>query len=326
MEEQIRLFEAIKRKISDRQRLADVIEELLGISSDSAYRRIRGETELTFSELKKICDKFNLSLDEILNYKSTQGAVFHYDSVHLMDNEIYLTRLKRMLDVFKSASDKEIIHTARSIPLYHLVLYPELAYLNLYSWNNIFMDNASKSISYDDFCSTLDKEKIVSMYQLIHHAQMLIPTKEIWTGQTLGVTLKLLEYFYSTGSFGKKDTVLYLLDQLSQLMDMVHQYADDGHKGNEQKTPFSLYDCSVDMCHNCMLIMNGNQLSMTIRLHLVNFIDSENEVLCNAQLKWQRGLISKSTPISGESSAMQRFRFFESAKNKIESLVKKVKK
>jgi len=75
-----------------------------------------------------------------------------------------------------------------------------------------------------------------------------------------------------------------------------------------------------------MLIMNGTQLSMTIRLHLVNFIDTENEVLCDATLKWQRGLISKSTPISGESSAMQRFRFFESAKNKIESLVKKVKK
>ena len=326
MEGQIHLFEVIKHKISNRQRLADVIEELLGVSSDSAYRRIRGETELTFSELKKICDKFNLSMDEILNYKSNQGALFRYDSVHLMDNEIYLVRLKRMLDVFKSASDKEITHTARSIPLYHLVLFPDLAYLNLYSWSHIFQDKANKPFSFDDFCSSLDKEKIVSMYQQIHHAQMLIPMKEIWTGQTLEVTLKLLDYFYSTGVFENKDTVLYLLDQLSQLMNMIHQYAVDGHKGNEIKTPFFLYDCSVDMCHNCMLIMNGDKLSMTIRLHLVNFIDTDNEVLCNAQLKWQRGLISKSTPISGEASAMQRFLFFDSAKNKIEGLIEKVKK
>ena len=328
MEEQIRLFEVIRQKISDRQRLADVIEELLGVSSDSAYRRIRGETELTISELIKICDKFNLSMDEILNYKSNQGALFRYDPINLMDADVYINRAKRMVDMLnnvKSASNKEIIYTARNIPLYHLVLYPELAYLNLYSWNNIFQENAQKSISYDDFCSNLDKEKIISMYQQIHHAHTSIPTKEIWTVQTVSVTLKLLEYFYTTKSFGKKNTVLNLLDQLALLMDTVHQYANDGHKGDEQKTPFSMYNCSVDMCHNCMLVMKGNQLSMTLRLHTVNFIETDNEVLCNATLKWQRGLITKSTLISGESSEMQRFRFFESVKKKIENLVKKVK-
>ena len=328
MEEQIRLFEVIKQKISDRQRLADVIEELLGMSSDSAYRRIRGETELTISELKKICDKFSLSMDEILNYKSNQGALFRYDPVNLMETDVYINRAKRIADSLnniKSASEKEIIYTARTIPLYHLVLYPELAYLNLYSWSNIFQDNAQKSISYDDFCSNLDKERILSAYQQVHHAHMSIPTKEIWTVQTVGVTLKLLEYFYTTRAFGKKNTVLFLLDQLALLIDTVNQYADDGHKGDEQKTPFSMYNCSVDMCHNCMLVMKGNQLSMSLRLHMLNFIETDNEVLCNATIKWQRGLITKSTLISGESSEMQRFLFFESVKNKIEGLVKKVK-
>ena len=326
MEEQIRLFEVIKHKISDRQRLADVVEELLGVGSDSAYRRIRGETELTISELKKICDKFSLSMDEILNFRSNRGVLFYYDPVNLMDIDIYLDHLKRMLHVFqvlKSASEKEIIYTARSIPMNYLISFPDLAFLNLFTWNNV-LHPANRS--YNDFCNHLDKERIISMYQQIHHANMSIPTKEIWTVQTFGATLRLLEYFYTIGAFETKDTVLYLLDQFALLMDTVHQYADDGYKGGEQKTPFFMYNCSVDLYHNCMLVMNGNQLSMTLRLQMVNFIETDNDVLCNAMLKWQRGLISKSTPISGEASAMHRFRFFELAKSRIESLVKKVKK
>jgi len=326
MEEQVRLFEMIKEKISNRQRLSDVIEELLGVSSDSAYRRIRGETELTFSELKKISGKFNLSMDEILNYKSNQGALFHYDPLNIMDIDNYLFHLKRMFNVFnvlKSASDKEIIYTARSIPLLHLIKFPDLAFLNLFTWNNVL--NPSNRL-YNDFCSKLDKDRIISSYQQIHHAHSLIPTKEIWTVQTLDVTLRLLEYFYTTGAFEKKDTVLFLLEQLALLVDTIHQYADDGHKGGEQKTPFSMYNCSVNLYENCMLVRNENQLSMTLRLHMVNFIETDNDVLCNSMLKWQRGLISKSTPISGESSAMHRFRFFEFAKSNIERLVKKLKK
>ncbi|MDR2039182.1 MAG: helix-turn-helix domain-containing protein [Bacteroidales bacterium] len=94
MKEQKRLFEIVKSKISGQYRLADIIEDLLGVSSDSAYRRIRGEKELSFSELKKICEKFNLSMDEILNYNSNQGALFHYIPVNLENQESYIARFR----------------------------------------------------------------------------------------------------------------------------------------------------------------------------------------------------------------------------------------
>ncbi|GHU62212.1 hypothetical protein FACS1894123_02780 [Bacteroidia bacterium] len=70
MEAQKHLFEIIKGHIPDQYRLADLVGELLSVSPDSAYRRIRGEKELSFSELQTICRKFHLSLDEMLNYQS----------------------------------------------------------------------------------------------------------------------------------------------------------------------------------------------------------------------------------------------------------------
>ena len=46
MEEQRQLFEIVKAKIPDGLVLANEIEELLGLSRKSVYRRIRGETPI----------------------------------------------------------------------------------------------------------------------------------------------------------------------------------------------------------------------------------------------------------------------------------------
>ena len=42
------LFQRIKALLPPNQTIVDAISELLNISSDSAYRRIRGETQLVF--------------------------------------------------------------------------------------------------------------------------------------------------------------------------------------------------------------------------------------------------------------------------------------
>ena len=325
MEAQKRLFKIIQSGIPDNQRLSDMVEELLGVCSNSAYRRIRGETELTFSELQKICNRFNLSMDEILNYKSGTGALFHFNPLQYSEQESYISQMKRMLDVLNRltlSSDREIIYAAQSIPFYHLVTQPELACFNLYVWNKAlnYID-----LSYEAFCRNLDKEGILSMYKKIHHAFMAIPSKEIWTIHTIGFLLRQLEYFWQIGSFEKKDTVLQLLNQSTELIDTIHQYADYGLKGGKLQTPFSIYNCSVDLENSSMIARTENRLLLFIRLHTVNFIETDSEDLCHATFLWNNGLIVKSTLISGESSAKQRTRFFKRVKNKIEECVQKIK-
>ena len=48
------LFNAIKNSLAANISLVHDVSELLGISYDSAYRRIRGEKELSLDELKKL--------------------------------------------------------------------------------------------------------------------------------------------------------------------------------------------------------------------------------------------------------------------------------
>ena len=325
MEAQKRLFEVIKSKIPDQYRLADVIEELLNVGTDAAYRRIRGETELSFSQLVKICEKFNLSMDEFLNYKSSQGALFSYGPVTLSDQNSFISNLNTLLERFtilKSSAEKEFCFSALDIPFYHFAKFPELVFFKQYVWNDTM---SRKSVPYNEFYRDLEKDKIVSIFEKIHNTDMMIPSKEVWTNQTVDTILRLIEHYYEIGAFESKKTVALLLEQLSGLLDMIKQFADDGYKGGERKTPFNLYLCPVDLESTFMLIRSEKRMFCTVRLSTVNTISTDNEFICMRIQKWFDDLVSKSTQISS-ISVKERFRFFQASKNKIEELLEKIEK
>src|SRR5947208_605889 len=63
-------FQHIKGFIPPHKSLVDEIAELLGISNDSAYRRIRGEKPIDLEEIQKLCSHFKISMDQLLHLKS----------------------------------------------------------------------------------------------------------------------------------------------------------------------------------------------------------------------------------------------------------------
>lgn len=64
------LFSRIKESLPPNISFVHEISELLEISYDSAYRRIRGEKELSISELTLLCSKYDLSVDQLIKLQS----------------------------------------------------------------------------------------------------------------------------------------------------------------------------------------------------------------------------------------------------------------
>ena len=64
---QQQLFLAIKSKLPRDASVADELAGLLDISTDSAYRRMRGEKTITFEELYTIATHYRISLDQLMN-------------------------------------------------------------------------------------------------------------------------------------------------------------------------------------------------------------------------------------------------------------------
>ena len=115
--------------------IAEEISDLLNISIDSAYRRIRGETDFTFEEIYIITRKHKISIDEIYG-NSNDSVTFEY--IKLTDSEVnfekYLTSLRNRLESINKVEDKNIYYVAEDIPVFYSFFSKKLTEFKLFYW------------------------------------------------------------------------------------------------------------------------------------------------------------------------------------------------
>ena len=70
---QIKLFDQLSKIIPSSISLVDVLADVLNISIDSAYRRLRCETFLNINEIVLLCSTYNISFDSL--YESAGNTV-----------------------------------------------------------------------------------------------------------------------------------------------------------------------------------------------------------------------------------------------------------
>src|SRR5664279_288906 len=74
------LFKTIRSKMPEHISAADEIAQVLDISMDSAYRRLRGEKSISLDELCRLCLHYHISLDELMNIQ-TGVFLFHGNNI-----------------------------------------------------------------------------------------------------------------------------------------------------------------------------------------------------------------------------------------------------
>ncbi|MDR1369418.1 MAG: helix-turn-helix transcriptional regulator [Dysgonamonadaceae bacterium] len=159
----------MKKNLSSNMRLADEVSDVLNVSSDSVYRRIRGEKELTLSELSKLCRHFNVSMDSVINYQSS-NILFKYTPLDMssMDNYYsYMTELSALMENVAKAKEKEIYFMAMDIPAPHFTPFLELTLFKIYTW---FRSINKLNITYEKFISQLDIPLLTDIYDKINNA------------------------------------------------------------------------------------------------------------------------------------------------------------
>ncbi|HNJ27903.1 MAG TPA: helix-turn-helix domain-containing protein, partial [Ferruginibacter sp.] len=67
---QLQFFQHIRSILPEHISLVDEIAGLLDISNDSAYRRIRGEKQISLDEMQKLSVHYKISIDQFLNLQS----------------------------------------------------------------------------------------------------------------------------------------------------------------------------------------------------------------------------------------------------------------
>ena len=314
-------FQHLKSKLPPHLSFVEEVAEQLNISTDSAYRRIRGEKPISLEEVKKLCTQYRISLDHVLNIESNSTVFFgNWVDVETFDFAKYLDDMLMQLQLIGNGTTSMMYFEAKDIPPFHHFQFPQLAAFKYFFWMKtilVYPDLAKANFESHELEKPLRDtgKKIIETYHKI-------PSVEIWSVETINSSIRQIEYYREAGVFAKKETVEQLYDELLQLIEHIERQAECGEKfqingkpeGN--KNNFQLYFNEVILGHNTILSLTNEQKTVFINHGVLNYMITRDNRFCEYTKKSLENIMRKSSLISSVSEK-ERNRFFHVLKEKI---------
>jgi len=315
------LFQAIKSKLPPDASVVDDVAALLEISTDSAYRRMRGEKPIMLDELYKIAIHYRISLDQLMNISNDtiqfQGRYLDQKNFRF---EEYMNNLLQNMTYINSLKEKEIYYSCKDMPIFHYFVLREIAAFKWFFWLNTyfhFPEFERKQFTVSDYPDELFAidQKVLDIYNNV-------PSVEIWNVESMNVFFRQID-FYLDGQIFRSDKDAYAIyEAVEKLWGHLEEQAALGYKfkyNDPEKKPmarYRMYCNEVFLGDNSQLIIaDGLKLSYvshsTINFMMTRDLDFNENVYNHLQI-----LMKRSTLISAVSEK-ERSRFFRIVRERI---------
>ena len=307
------LFQRIKEALPPGTSLVDTVAEILHISQDSAYRRIRGETLLVLEEAKTLCSHYNISLDELLQLNG-HSIVFQNSPVDEqgIDFKSYLKGILHQITRLNAFNEKSIIYITNDIPLFHQ-FYPKsvLAFRAFFWMRTIFHH---QHFSQQKFSVSWLTPEIEDLAREILSIYSTIPSIEIWNTESINSTLAQVNYYREAGLMSRED-VLNVYAGVRTSIEHLQLQAEYGRKFLPGENPlskkdnFQLFYNRVGLGDNTILTQYDGRKTVYVNYDALSYMSTSNEAFCNRAHQHLQTVMRRSTLISGVSEK-QRNMFF----------------
>lgn len=321
------LFDNIRNGLSPNLSLVHEISELLGISYDSAYRRIRNEKELTLDEFKLLCEHFKLSADSLFNLES-KNIIFN--SLGINEGGVsfkdWLQSILYGLKKINSCKEKEIIYSAKDIPIFHYFEFPEIFAFKFYFWHKTLIP----SHQFDNMPLNMElSDELRDTGRQITMTYNKIPTAELWNEETFNSIIRQIEFCQISGFFQNKEDVFRLCSVLETMIRHLQRQAELGFRFLYGSTPegiegsYRLYCNEVLLGDNTIYTRLDNNQTTYLTYNIINLLTTSNPLFCNQIERSLKVLMQESMLISS-TSAKERNRFFNQIIEKIKNLRERI--
>jgi transcriptional regulator with XRE-family HTH domain len=302
--------------------MAEEIADILEVSIDSAYRRIRGETELTIEEIYKISKRYAISIDEVFSNRSDTVTFAYTKLTDSSGNfEDYLHRLTNHMKAISKFENKKIYYVAEEIPLFYSFAAPKFTDFKLFYWQRSVLN--CPEYQQQKYERGLIPQKLVDLAQSCYKQYFSIPSVEVWTDLTVLTGLRQVGFYYDSGIL-TKEYALELLTEYRDIIEMIRKNAESGRKNiSDTNETFSLYCSDVVLGTNCIYTIMGESRYSFISFNTLNSLTTNNPEFCQETEHWMRNLEKKSTLISGVGEK-QRYQFFSSMFKKIDDHILRI--
>jgi len=307
-------LDQIKRKLNPSQSLADELAEILNISRDSAYRRIRGETVLSLDEAKLLCLRYGISLDNLIT-GTGEMVSFHYRAVDTktFTFEKWVKSILGNLEMLKHFPENQVIYFAKDIPVFYYFNSPLLGPFKMFFW----MSSVLKTESYRGvkFSPDLVPASVILNGEKVYKIYSETPRIEIWSDETLNVTLRQIEFYHECGFMANPQYATQLCDEYLSLVKQIRSWATVGYKEKPQYR-FNLYKNDLLIADNTIFFRMGDKRMTFIPCNTMNILTTSDDAFCKNTEDYLINLTSKSILIS-TSGEKDRNKFFNQMEDKI---------
>ncbi len=322
---QQRLFAHIKNGLPRHLNLVDQLCDLLHLSADSVYRRIRGEKPVSLDELKIICSYYQLSLDQLLQLQ-TDTVVFKASDLHkrvfpFMD---VLQNMLKQFTYMNSFQEKRIWYLCKDMPFWTFFLYPELGAFKSFFWaKTIHNDPLFQGKQFDLRERMFDE--YVGIGRKINALYNEIPGVELWNAESINSTISQVKFCIESGGFKNKEDLEAVIVAFESTSEHIKDQAEAGYKfapGTSDlahRATHQLYVNEVVIGSNTILASLNNSSIAFIPYNVFSFLHTSDPTFCESIYHGIDMLKSKSALISG-TGEKDRNKFINSLKQKVGTL------
>jgi hypothetical protein len=321
-------FNHIKSILPVHLSFVDEVAELLNISNDSAYRRIRGEKPLGLDELQVLCNKYQVSLDQLLHIK-TNTVIFTDDRVDQYSQGFnkWLQFVANTLEAFNGLQNPKMYWFAKDLPAYAFIPFTELTAFKFFFWKRTLL--GYPELAKQKFNGVEPDMEANETAKKIDELYTKIPTIDIWSRDSINATISQIEFYRQANIFTGNDVVFKVYSQLEELVNHLELQAETGKKllynKPDLRTTVS-YDAYINETltgDNTVFVESDNRQITFINHNGLNFMSTRDAGFCEFTYKHLQNVIRKSTHISivGEK---ERSIFFQKLKGEIHERIKTI--
>ncbi len=303
----VKLIEEITRKIPQRNKLVNVLVDLLNIEKEAVYRRLRAEVPFSFNEVAVISKRLSLSIDELVDITSESVSPFKLRFVEFADPDDADFKVLEQLASFVEFTDNPVSEAAEStnlIPKAWHFQYEHLIRFYLLKWS-YQADTSVAPRRFSDFVLTDRMKKFYQEYvNATHHVGHI---KYLLDFRLFDYFVTELNYFKSIQLVNQEEVELIKRD-LYELLDFMERLTLTGcHESTGNGVQIYISHLNFDSGYS--YLQTGAYHISFLKTFILNGVISFDARTFERVKSWIQSQIKSSSLIT-ESGEMDRIRFF----------------
>jgi transcriptional regulator with XRE-family HTH domain len=282
----LRLKEDLIRVVGNNRNMYREVADVLGLSQESVYRRFRGDSMFTVSEIRKLAKNYPIDIGVLLDQPTNGHIGFSSFYTGPFDINTFLTEVYHSISSVQNLVNARLYCLAADIPIFRLMAYPALAQFKSVYWRQL-APGLSKTPVF-----TFNPATRLPLVKEITGTYKRLNVHEVWSVNTLRSTLSQIEYYIDNRLVPNANDAYLLYRDVKILVRDVFK--------SEEKW-LELYQYELALHNNAFLVDGEQREELTLAVNSMNSLITKDKQMIKDFKDWLAMVMSRSVRLNEQS-------------------------